>query len=41
MDLSLIFAGAIVADVAIAKLIPQHRPVARFVCMSVFVAIDS
>jgi hypothetical protein len=41
MDLSLIFACAIVADVAIAKLIPQHRPVARFVCMSVFFAIDS
>lgn len=41
MDLSLIFAGAIVADVVVLKLIPQSRRVARFVCMSVFFAIDT
>src|SRR5260221_5097785 len=41
MDLSLIFGCAIVADVVILKLIPQRRPVARFVCMSVFFAIDT
>jgi small-conductance mechanosensitive channel len=41
VDLSLIFAGAIVADVVVLKLIPQSRRVARFVCMSVFFAIDT
>ncbi|HZC36891.1 MAG TPA: mechanosensitive ion channel family protein [Chthoniobacterales bacterium] len=41
MDLSLIFAGAIVADVVVLKLIPQSQRVARFVCMSVFFAIDT
>ena len=41
MDLSLIFAGAIAADVVVLKLIPQSRRVARFVCMSVFFAIDT
>jgi len=41
MDLSLIFGCAIVADVVILKMIPRRRQVARFVCMSVFFAIDT
>src|SRR5882757_6415984 len=41
MDLSLIFGCAIVADAVILKLIPRHRPIARFVCMSVFFGIDT
>jgi small-conductance mechanosensitive channel len=41
MDLSLIFACAIVADVVILKLIPPRRAVTRFVCMSVFFAIET
>ncbi|MGA8482347.1 MAG: mechanosensitive ion channel family protein [Chthoniobacterales bacterium] len=41
MDLSLILGCAIVADAVIMRLIPQRRQVARFVCMSIFFAIDT
>jgi hypothetical protein len=41
VDFSLILACSIVADVATAKLIPQRRRVARFVCMSIFFAFDT
>src|SRR5260370_42705286 len=41
MDLSLILGCAIVVDLVILKLIPQRRQVARFVCMSIFFAIDT
>src|SRR5260221_10336548 len=41
MDLSLILGCAIVADAIILRLIPQRRQVARFVCMSIFFAIDT
>src|SRR6266403_3466040 len=41
MDLSLVLGCAIVADAVILRLIPQRRPVARFVCMSIFFAIDT
>jgi small-conductance mechanosensitive channel/CRP-like cAMP-binding protein len=41
MDLSLVLACALVADAVILRLIPQRRPVARFVCMSIFFAIST
>jgi small-conductance mechanosensitive channel len=41
VDLSLIFVCAIVADAVTAKLIPQRRRVARFVCMSIFFGLDT
>ena len=41
MDLSLVLGCALVADAVILRLIPQRRPVARFVCMSIFFAIST
>jgi small-conductance mechanosensitive channel len=41
VDLSLILGCAIVADAIILKLIPPRKQVARFVCMSVFFAVDT
>jgi hypothetical protein len=41
MDLSLILGCVIVPDALILRLIPQRRPVARFVCMSIFFAIGT
>jgi hypothetical protein len=41
MDLSLVFCLAIVADAIISRLIPVRRQVARFVCMSIFFAVQT
>jgi len=41
MDLSLVLVLAIVADLLILKIIPAHRQVARFVCMSVFFVLQT
>jgi small-conductance mechanosensitive channel len=41
VDLSLILGCAIVADAVILKLIPPRQLVARFVCMSVFFAVNT
>jgi len=41
VDLSLILACVIAADLVVLKLIPWHRQVARFVCMSVFFALET
>jgi small-conductance mechanosensitive channel/CRP-like cAMP-binding protein len=41
MDLSLVFAIAIVADVALLKLIPGRRRLARFICTSIFFAVHT
>lgn len=41
VDPSLIFVCAIVADAVTARLIPQRRRIARFVCMSIFFALDT
>ena len=41
MDLSLVLVLTIVADLLILKIIPARRRVARFVCMSVFFALQT
>ena len=41
MDLSLVLVLAITADLLILKIIPAHRQVARFVCMSVFFVLQT
>ena len=41
MDLSLVLVLTIVADLLVLKIIPAHRRVARFVCMSVFFALQT
>jgi small-conductance mechanosensitive channel len=41
MDLSLVLVLTIVADLLILKVIPARRRVARFVCMSVFFALQT
>jgi small-conductance mechanosensitive channel len=41
MDLSLVFVLTIVADLLILKIIPPRRRVARFVCMSIFFALQT
>ena len=41
MDLSLVFSFAMVADAAIRRLIPGRMRVARFVCMSIFFAVQT
>ena len=41
MDLSLIFVGAVVAEVLVLKLIPHAKRVTRFVVMSAFFAADT
>src|SRR6201994_3562664 len=41
MDLSLLFCLAVVADLAVARSIPVHRRVARFVVASIFFAIQT
>src|SRR6516225_9497861 len=41
MDLSLVFVLTVVADLLILKIIPARRRVARFVCRSVFFALQT
>jgi small-conductance mechanosensitive channel len=41
MDLSLVFCLAMVADAVILRFIPVRRRVARFVCMSIFFAVQT
>src|SRR5271165_5557241 len=41
MDLSLVLVLTIVADLLVLKIIPARRRVARFVCMSVFFALQT
>jgi small-conductance mechanosensitive channel/CRP-like cAMP-binding protein len=41
VDLSLLFVGAVVAEVLLLKLIPHGKRVTRFVVMSLFFAIDT
>ena len=41
MDLSLVLVLTIFADLLVLKIIPAHRRVARFVCMSVFFALQT
>ena len=41
MDLSLVFSFAMVADAAISRLIPVRMRTARFVCMSIFFAVQT
>ena len=41
MDLSLVFVLTVVADLLILKIIPPRRRVARFVCRSVFFALQT
>ncbi len=41
MDLSFVFAIAIVADVALLKLIPDRRSVVRFMCTTIFFAVHT
>jgi len=41
VDLSLIFAGAVVVDTLILKFIPHHRRVTRFVVMSLFFSLNT
>jgi small-conductance mechanosensitive channel len=41
MDLSLVFVLTIVADFLILKIIPPHRRVARFACMSIFFTLQT
>jgi hypothetical protein len=41
MDLSLVFVLTIAADLLILKIIPARRRVARFVCMSIFFALQT
>jgi integrase len=41
MDLSLVFCLAMVADAVILRFIPARRRVARFVCMSIFFAVQT
>jgi small-conductance mechanosensitive channel len=41
MDLSLVFSLAMVADAAVSRLVPVRLRVARFVCMSIFFAVQT
>jgi small-conductance mechanosensitive channel len=41
MDLSLVFCFALVVDAIVLRLIPVRRRVARFVCMSIFFALET
>src|ERR1700730_3962993 len=41
MDLSLVFCLAIVADLAVVRLIPRRRRVAHFICISLFFALET
>ena len=41
MDLSFVFAIAIVVDAALLKLIPERRRVARFLCTSIFFGVHT
>src|ERR1700726_4475013 len=41
MDLSLAFCAAVVADLVILRFIPVRRRVARFVCRSIFFAVQT
>jgi hypothetical protein len=41
MDLSFVFAIAIVADAVLLKLIPERKRVARFICTSALVYAPS
>jgi hypothetical protein len=41
MDLSLVLVLTIAADLVILKIIPARRRVARFVCMSIFFALQT
>jgi small-conductance mechanosensitive channel len=41
MDLSLVFCLAVVADLVVVRLIPARRRVARFICMSLFFALET
>ena len=41
MDLSVILASAFAADMVVLRLIPRRRHVAKFVCMSVFFALET
>jgi small-conductance mechanosensitive channel len=41
MDLSFVFAIAIVADAALLKLIPDRRSVVRFMCTTIFFAVHT
>jgi small-conductance mechanosensitive channel/CRP-like cAMP-binding protein len=41
MDLSFVFAIAIVADAALLKLIPERRSVVRFMCTTIFFAVHT
>jgi small-conductance mechanosensitive channel len=41
MDLSLVFCLAVVADLAVVRLIPRRRRVAHFICISLFFALET
>jgi small-conductance mechanosensitive channel len=41
MDLSLVFLVAIVADLTVLRFVPVRRRVTRFVCMSLFFAVET
>ncbi|HEX6564568.1 MAG TPA: hypothetical protein VF020_09810, partial [Chthoniobacterales bacterium] len=41
MDLSLIFIGAVIAEVLLLKFIPHGKRVTRFVVMSIFFTVDT
>jgi hypothetical protein len=41
MDLSFVFAIAIVADAVLLKLIPERKRVARFICTSIFFVVHT
>ena len=41
MDLSLVFCLAVVADLVVLRLIPARRRVERFVCMTLFFAVET
>jgi hypothetical protein len=41
MNLSLLFCLAIVVDAVVLRLIPKRKQVIRFVCMSIFFAVET
>lgn len=41
MDLSFVFAIAILADIALLKLIPERKRVARLTCTTIFFAVHT
>src|SRR6202162_1902242 len=41
MDLSLVFCLAVIADLAVVRLIPRRRRVAHFICISLFFALET